>query len=90
MNINRINTVGFSNPETERRFLSWPAAQVERYSRKERQCAFCVHGFFLYQNLTLLLCLNPDSPHCHETLEVWFTCPVQERRERATRMRSPS
>jgi hypothetical protein len=80
MNTNRISTTGFSNPDTERLFASWHAEEVERYSEKDKQCAFCEHGFFLHQNLTLVLCLNPDSPHCHETVEIWFTCPRQEQR----------
>ena len=80
MNINRIRIDGFSNPETERYFRSWSPAVVEEHSEQDKQCAYCEHGFFLARNLALLLCLNPDSPHCYETLEIWFTCPRQQRR----------
>jgi hypothetical protein len=45
-----------------------------------RECArICLHQQFLLDtDYNWILCLNPDSRYCYETLDACFSCPCLE------------
>ena len=78
MNANRIKRDGFSNPETEGAYQSWPEEKEEKDAEQKKHCGFCSHCFFLPADIMWILCLNADSPYCYETVSVFFTCTGHE------------
>ena len=80
MNSNHIKRDGFSNPVTAALFRRhWTEKRREREIREESSCWFCCFGCFVSES-GWMLCLNPDSPHCDETVCLAFSCMAQRGR----------
>ena len=78
MNANKIQVKGFSNPDTERVFASWPDEHHRQLFRQGRLCGLCAHCFFTEDRSESVVCLNPDSPHCYETVDSCFSCALHQ------------
>jgi hypothetical protein len=80
MNTNRIKTDGFSNPETERYFREgWTQERSEKELQEEKVCALCRRAFPTPGTADpWVICLNPDSRYCYETLDPLFSCARHE------------
>jgi hypothetical protein len=80
MDTNYIKSDGFSNPDTQRYFVeNWPDERFCKESDERKCCGFCLYGHFLeFTDYFWVICLNPDSPYCYETLDGSFSCPVQD------------
>jgi hypothetical protein len=77
VNTNRIKRDGFSNPETERFFQEpWTEEGPDQEWEEGKICGLCSQRTLLLPaEYPWVLCLNPDSPYCYETLEPTFSCP---------------
>jgi hypothetical protein len=76
MNTNRVVTDSWSNPESERLYIShWPdePATYQRYEKGD-QCGGC--SFYAQFNSDWGLCCHPKSRHHLETVFEHFTCPA--------------
>jgi hypothetical protein len=81
MNSNQIKRNGFSNPKTERHFKkNWTEGKNAVQVSEGNCCGLCQHCCFVgHPNpVDWILCLNPKSEYCHETLDPNFTCLQQE------------
>jgi hypothetical protein len=76
VNTNRIRREGFSNPETERFYQEVSSEERSEQEWEEAKiCGLCSHGRCLLPfEYPWVLCLNPDSRHCYETLDPIFSC----------------
>jgi hypothetical protein len=77
VNTNRIKWDAFSNPDTEHFYKEiWTEERAEKAADEDKICGLCSHGTFLLPSeYPWVLCLNPDSPYCYETLDPFFSCP---------------
>ena len=77
MNVNKIVTDRFSNPDSEQMYKDqWPnePETYRLYYDEGAQCGGC--SFFAEFNLDYGLCCNAKSRHHLETVFEHFTCPV--------------
>jgi hypothetical protein len=77
VNTNRIKRDGFSNPDTERFYQEpWTEEGPDQEGEEGKICGLCSQGTFLLPSeYPWVLCLNPDSPYCYETVDPIFYCP---------------
>ena len=74
MNSNQIVTLGFSNPESARRFQeNYPDEPTLQEQALYSHCGGC--SFFASFNADWGLCCNAKSHHHLETVKEEFTCP---------------
>ncbi len=74
MNINRIITADFSNPDAKRMCeLSWPDEPIlKQRCESGEQCGAC--SYFAPLNADWGICCQSKSRHCLETVFEHFTC----------------
>ena len=80
MNANHIVKDGFSNPETERLFISWDAERAMKTMVTNQNCGACQGCLFRADGTSepkWLLCLHQHSRYYLETLSWAFGCPDQ-------------
>ena len=80
MNTNRIKRDGFSNPATQRYFVeNWSDDRYCEDIEERKCCGFCRNAHFVEcEGYPWVICLNPDSAYCYETLDGSFSCPGQD------------